>query len=180
MMTLDLSNLVILFDGVKNNHEIEIVAASNRRIDKVLRVNPEYVYFLKRSSRFLKGKYIFDETSASSLCVAVIGYGDFSGGVNSLTVERVQVSTLIVKGKQLDRYQATRFAIDYFRENNSLNQDFCVLEIYIQDDLIEKAAGFRKSTLWELVCLKMSQVYRKCKSLYYGYTPKMRLFPSGK
>ena len=180
MMTLDLSNLVILFDGVRNNHEIEMVAASNRRIDKVLRMNPEYVYYLKKSARFLKGKYIFDETTDNSLCVAVIGYGDFSSGVNSLTIERVLVSTMILMGNHLDRYQATRFAIEYFRENNSLYRDACVLEIYIQDDLIEKAAGFRKSTIWELVCLKMSQCYLKCKNLFSGFTPRMRLFPSGK
>ena len=125
-------------------------------------------------------KYIFDETSDSSLCVAVIGYGDFSAGINSLTIERVQVSTLVVKGKPLDRYLATRFAIDYFSEHNSLYLNACVLEIYIQDDLIEKASQFRKSTFWEFVCLKTNQVYRKCRNLFSGFTPKMRLFPSGK
>ena len=97
MMTLDLSNMVVLFDGVKNNHECEIVSKDNHRVSKVQAIDSRYAYPLIRSAFLVNGKYIFDERKNNALWVVISARNEVGKEINGVE-QFIIVSTIEVIG----------------------------------------------------------------------------------
>ena len=166
--TADLSNVVVLLDGIKNNHEIELSVEGSQRTKKLMRIAPQRVFPLKRNSRFLRGLYFFDDNRPEKLWVAVVAYGDFAAGVNSDTISKAEVGVVIIHNHDLDIVK--RKIQDYFQTLNP-KQECVVLALFGQEELFKKAKAVQKSTIWEIVCDRImkwfiqTKIYRMSRDL---------------
>jgi hypothetical protein len=152
MKTLDVSNLVVLYDGVKNNHECEIVSVNNQRVNKVERLDPRYSFHLRDSKSFKNGKYVFDENNDHfKLWVIVTAYG----GVEKSIIEGIDfivVSTVRIANRILKRDDLQLIVENKLKKTCPEARDVKVKFMVGQDQLIQKAKSFKKSTPWERIC----------------------------
>ena len=155
MMTLDLSNLVVLFDGVKNNHECEIVSKDNHRVSKVQAIDSRYAYPLIRSSFLVNGKYIFDERKNSALWVVISARNEV-GKVIQGVEQFIIVSTIEVIGDATFE-RVKEVMTEYFGKQDSM-LTVRVVEMFSQVQLAKRARSFGKSTGWELICLQLHRM----------------------
>ena len=153
-ITADLSNVVVLLDGIKNNHEIELSVEGSQRTRNLLRISPQYVFPLKRSNHFLGGLYFHDDLRFEKLWVAVVGYGDFSPSVNSETISNVEVGVVTIHKNHLNQEIVKLKIQDYFQTLNP-RQECVVLALFSQEELFKKAKSVQQSTYMEIVCSKL-------------------------
>ena len=153
-ITADLSNVVVLLDGIKNNHEIELSVEGSQRARKLLRISPQYVFPLKRSNHFLGGLYFHDDLRFEKLWVAVVGYGDFSSGVNNETISSVEVGVVSIRKDHLELEIVKHIVQDYFQTLNP-RRECVVLALFNQEELFKRAKSVQQSTFKEIVCSKL-------------------------
>ena len=150
-MTANLSNVVVLLDGIKNNHEIELSVDDSKRTKDLMRLAPEHVFPLKRNIRFLGGCYFYDDESLEKLWVAVVAYGDFASGVNSETISKVEVGVVTIHKHHIHVEIVKRKIWEYFQSLNP-KQECVVLALFNQDELFKKAKSVEESSFMEKVC----------------------------
>ncbi len=153
MKTADFSNIVMLLDGIKNNHPCELSFADSKRTKAVRSVDERFVFDLKESPVFINGKYVYEEDTPDNLWLAAIAFGDFSEIVNGTTIENVFVS-IIFMTKKMDKESVIVAILRYFQKRDPEN-DCAIVALFNQDDLFLKTRVNKKSTLWEIVCSKM-------------------------
>jgi len=180
MRTMDVSNLVVLFDGVKNNHDIELLATSHRRVNKVLAQDANYAFFLRDSDLMHKGKYIFNELEDSKIWIIVSGYGDFSKEVNSETIEIVKISTLKIGGGI--NYGNAFLTAKRHLQAKETDRECFVLDLIGQDILEASAKSIHKTTIQEIICSsinskstrsRISTIFRKS---FFAFTQRTKKF----
>ena len=168
MITADFSNVVVLLDGIKNNHPCELSFADSKRTKAALKADKRFVFELKESPVFLNGKYIYEEDTPDNLWLAAVAYGNFNDGVNGDTVENVFV-TILFMPKKMDR-ESVSTAVRYYFQKRDPQTECVVVALFNQDDLFRKTRIHKKSTLLEVVCfhadrtLKQTTSFLKSKS----------------
>jgi hypothetical protein len=150
-MTANLSNVVVLLDGIKNNHEIELSVVGSKRTNDLMRIAPLHVFPLRENSRFFLGRYFFDDTALEMVWVAIIAYGDFASGVNSETISKVEVGVVTIHKHHIHAEIVKRKIREYFQSLNP-KQECVVLALFNQDELFKKAKSVEESSFMEIVC----------------------------
>jgi|GEM_PF-6733349 len=162
-MTADLSNLVLLWDGVRNNHEIDLSVVDSKRTIALLRSAPQYVYSFKSVPIFQNGRYLYDDAIPQSLWVAIVAYGNFGDGVNSQTINTVEIGAMTMHTRNKDE-SGIRYKIRERFQSFNPKEECIVFALFSQAEIFKKARSIRKSTIAEIVWDKSLSLFKSMKS----------------
>ncbi len=162
MKTADFSNIVMLLDGIKNNHPCELSFANSKRTKAARKADKRFVFDLKESPAFINGKYVYEEETPDNLWLAAVAFGNFNDGVNGDTIENVFV-TILFLSKKMDR-ESVSTAVRYYFQKRDPQTECVVVALFNQDDLFRKTRIHKKSSLLEVICFQADRTLQQITS----------------
>jgi len=182
MKTLDLSNVVVLIDGIKNNQECEITTVMNRRVYQVLKDDRRYVFFLRKSNYLMNGKYLHEAGDPGQLMVVIAGYGHCTERISNEDIDTIKVSTLKIRDRSLTDGQVM-LLLEIFFSRFDGDRDCFILATFNQAKLESLARSHKESSEWEKLCYRIHRVklnLPRYKNLSFDFMRRMGRYLFGK